>query len=53
MKPKYTYKDKKGTQWRFKGNRPVSSLADEIMKKTLSPKEYKEWIKDEMPSQKL
>lgn len=30
--PKYTHRDSSGMSWRFHGSRPVSSLADSIMR---------------------
>lgn len=29
----YTHKDRSGMAWRFSGGRPVSALADEVMRK--------------------
>jgi hypothetical protein len=30
--PRYTHKDKDGIKWRFVGQRPVSEIADKVMK---------------------
>ncbi len=31
-KPAYTHQDRDGVQWRMVGGRPVSSIADKIMR---------------------
>jgi hypothetical protein len=33
MSVKYTHRDKDGMLWRFNGGRPVSKLADDVMRK--------------------
>ena len=33
MSVKYTHRDSAGMLWRFEGGRPVSKLADEVMRK--------------------
>lgn len=32
--PKYTHQDSSGMLWRFVGNRPVSALADKVMRES-------------------
>lgn len=42
MKPKYTHRDALGMRWRMEGGRPVSELADRVMRECqLKPKTKK------------